>query len=226
MKEKTATPKKISIAIVDDHQVMTETLKLVIQHEVDMEVVGEAASCLECLELIRKICPAVLILDVSLPDGEGLTLVPKINHLCPDTAILVLTSYSDEHTLMTAMDLGVSGFVGKNQHLSDLLNAIRQAAQGEIAIPTSLLLGLLGRMTRPRKLETDIPEFEALTPRESETLSFLAQGFSAVAIAEKLNISKLTVRTHIRNLIEKLGVHSRLEAVTYAMQKGLIKPPM
>jgi two-component system, NarL family, nitrate/nitrite response regulator NarL len=226
MKLKTGAPKKISIAIVDDHQVLVETLKLVIQHEGDMQVIGDAHSCADCLELIRQICPTILILDVSLPDGDGLNLVSKINKLCPDTAILVLTSFSDEETLMRAMDLGVSGFVGKNQHLTELLSAIRLAAQGEIAIPASLLLGLLGRKPHLRKQATDIQEHEALTPRETEILNCLAQGRSALEIAETLNISPLTVRTHIRNLIEKLGVHSRLEAVTYALQKGLINSPL
>jgi len=127
---------------------------------------------------------------------------------------------------MRAIDLGVSGFVGKNQHLPELMSAIRLAVQGEIAIPASLLLGLLARKSHPRKQALDVHEHEPLTPRESEILSCLAKGHSAGEIAEMLNISTLTVRTHIRNLIEKLGVHSRLEAVTYALQKGLIDPPL
>ncbi len=226
MKPKTGEPKKINIVIVEDHQVLVETLKLVIQNEGDMQMVGEASSLADCMELLRQTCPTILILDVSLPDGDGLTLVPKINKLCPDTNILVLTSFSDEETLMRAMDLGVSGFVSKNQHLSELLSAVRLAAQGEIAIPASLLLGLLGRKPHPHRQATEVPEHETLTPRESEILSYLAQGLSALEIAGMLNISQLTVRTHIRNLIEKLGVHSRLEAVTYALQKGLISPPL
>jgi len=226
MMPKTDAPKKMAIAIVDDHQVLVETLKLVIQQEDDMLVVGEAGCCTDCLELVRRVSPSILILDVSLPDGDGLSLVPKINKLSPDTNILVLTSFSDEDTLMRAIDLGVSGFVGKNQHLSELLSAIRLAAQGEIAIPASLLLGLLGRKPRSRKQVPDLPEHEPLTPRETEILSCLAQGNSAGEISGRLHISPLTVRTHIRNLIEKLGVHSRLEAVTYALQKGIIDSPL
>ena len=226
MKPKPGAANKITIVIVDDHQVLVETLKLVIQQEEDMLVVGEAGCCADGLELVRQVCPSILILDVSLPDGDGLSLVPKINKLSPETNILVLTSLSDQDTLMRAMDLGVSGFVGKNQHLSELLNAIRLAVQGEIAIPASLLLGLLGRKPHPRKQALEVPEHEPLTPRETEILSCLAQGHSAGEIAEMLHISPLTVRTHIRNLIEKLGVHSRLEAVTYALQKGLIEPPL
>jgi DNA-binding NarL/FixJ family response regulator len=226
MKPKTEPLKKISIVIVDDHQVFVETLKFAIKQNKDMEVLGEAGSCEDCLELIRRISPSILILDICLPDGDGLSLVPKINKLSPDTNILILTSFSDEDTLMRALDLGVSGFVGKNQHLPELMNAIRMAEQGEIAIPTSLLLGLLSRKLIPRKQATNVRDYEPLTPRESEILSCLAKGYSAGEIAEILSISPLTVRTHIRNLIEKLGVHSRLEAVTFALQKGLIEPPM
>jgi DNA-binding NarL/FixJ family response regulator len=226
MKPKTGASKKITIAIVDDHQVLVETLKYAIHQNDDMQVVGDGGSCADCLELIRDFSPSILILDVSLPDGDGLSLVPKINKLSPDTNILILTSFSDEGTLMRAVDLGVSGFVGKNQHLQELMSAIRLAAQGEIAIPASLLLGLLARKSHPRKRPSDVQEHEPLTARESEILSCLAKGQSAGEIAEMLNISPLTVRTHVRNLIEKIGVHSRLEAVTYALQKGLIDPPL
>ncbi len=226
MKPKTVELEKITIVIIDDHQVLVETLKLVIQQEEDMQVVGVAGSCAGCLELVQRVTPSVLILDVALPDGDGLSLVPKINKLSPETNILILTSLSDEDTLMRAIDLGVSGFVGKNQHLSELLGAIRLANQGEIAISASLLLGLLGRKQRPRRQNPGVLAYETLTPRETEILCYLAQGRSAGEIAEMLNISPLTVRTHIRNLIEKLGVHSRLEAVTYAMQKGLIDSPL
>jgi DNA-binding NarL/FixJ family response regulator len=226
MKLKKGAQKKITIAIIEDHQVLVETLKHVIQQEKDMQVVGEAGSCAESFEMILQFRPSILILDVSLPDGDGLSLVPKINKLSPETNILVLTSFSDEDTLMRAMELGVSGFVSKNQHLSELMNAIRQAAQGEIAIPASLLLGLLGRRPYLRRQVLDVQDHESLTKRESEILCYLAQGHSGSEIAGILNISPLTVRTHIRNLIEKLGVHSRLEAVTYALQNGLINNPL
>jgi two-component system, NarL family, nitrate/nitrite response regulator NarL len=226
MKPKKGALKKITIAILEDHQVLVETLKNVIQQEEDMQVVGEAGTCVEGLELIRLSHPSILILDVSLPDGDGLSLVPKINKLSPDTNILVLTSFSNEVTLMRAVELGVCGFVSKNQHLSELMNAIRQAAKGEIAIPTSLLLGLLGRKPHIRRQAADVPKYEVLTKRETEILRYLAQGHSGNEIAEILHISPLTVRTHIRNMIEKLGVHSRLEAVTYALQQGLIDTPL
>jgi DNA-binding NarL/FixJ family response regulator len=170
----------------------------------------------------------VLLLDVNLPDGDGLNLVPEINRACPNTHILILTSLADEKTLTRAIDLGVSGFVVKNRPLSEVITAIRQAVDGEIVMPTSLLLGLLSRTPRARSEPTaPNPQArpEALTPREREILSHLAHGKSGASIAAELNIAPLTVRTHIRNLLEKLGMHSRLEAVSYALRIGLIEPP-
>jgi two-component system response regulator DevR len=218
----------VTVQIVDDHQVLVEALRRVVENEADLQVVGEAGTCADCLSLIQQVHPAVLLLDVNLPDGDGLSLVPKINQLSPQTAILVLTTFSDEATLLRAIDLGVSGFVSKNRHLSEVLAAIRQVASGEIAIPASLLLGLLGRKPKQRGRELDLALSggEPLTTREREILRLLAEGKSGPEIAEHLSISPLTVRTHIRNLMDKLGVHSRLEAVTYALRQGLIDSPI
>lgn len=222
-----AAPRPITVAIVDDHQVLVEALKSVIQSEADLQVVGEANTCADGLNLVQRQRPAVLLLDVNLPDGDGLSLVPRINQAAPQTAVLILTSFSDEATLLRAIDLGVSGFVSKNRHLSEVLGAIRQVAAGEIAIPTSLLLGLLGRKPKGRGRDLDLrQEYEPLTGREREILTCLAQGKSGPEIAAQLNIAPLTVRTHIRNLMEKLGVHSRLEAVTFALHHGLIDSPL
>jgi len=216
----------ITIGIVDDHQVLVEALRMVIQNEPDLRVTGEAGTCAGCLELVKRTRPDILLLDVALPDGNGLSLVPQINQISPETHILVLTSLSDEATLLQAVDLGVSGFVSKNRRLSEVLGAIRQAAAGEIAISVSLLLGLLGHKSNPPSRPQVKGEGEALTLRERQILTCLAQGKSGAEIAGELNIAPLTVRTHIRNIFEKFGVHSRLEAVSYALRQGMIDSPL
>jgi len=152
-------------------------------------------------------------------------LVPEIRQMCPNTHILVLTSLSDEKTLTQAVEAGVNGFASKERPLSEVIAAIRQAAEGEIAMPTSLLFGLLGRTARTRARPVT-PTRDPLTPREREILTLLAGGRSGPDIAAALNISPQTVRTHIRNLMDRLGVHSRLEAVSYALSRGLIEPPV
>jgi len=215
----------LSVAIVDDHVVLTEALELVIRSERDLEVTGVADTCAAARQLLKATCPHVLLLDVSLPDGDGLSMVPEFKRLCPEMHILVLTSLSDEKTLLRALEVAVNGFVGKNRHVDEVLAAIRQAGEGEIIIPPSLLVGLLARVPRVASIYSEEVTREPLTPREQEILQHLAAGHSGAAIAAELNISEVTVRTHIRNLMTKLGVHSRLEAVTFALRNGLVELP-
>jgi DNA-binding NarL/FixJ family response regulator len=217
----------IRIAIIDDHQMLVEALTLVIRNEGDMEMVGSANTCGGARDLIERNCPDVLLLDVSLPDGDGLSLVPDLRVLCPRTQILVLTSMADESTLLRAVEAGVSGFVGKHRPVAEVFAAVRQAAEGEIVMPSNLLLGILTRR-QPAALPRSpvaVAEYEPLTVREREILAHTAQGKSGAAIAAELNISLMTVRTHLRNLMSKLNVHSRLEAVAFAMRHGIIEPP-
>jgi DNA-binding NarL/FixJ family response regulator len=217
----------IRIAIVDDHQMLIEALSLVIDKEPGLKMVGSVNTCGGALELVQTHTPDVLLLDVSLPDGDGLSQVAALKAACPHMQILVLTSMADESTLLRAVEAGVGGFVGKHRPVAEVFAAIRQAADGEIVMPSNLLLGLLTRrqappVTRPTPVQ---PEFEPLTTREREILAHTAQGKTGAAIAEELNISLMTVRTHLRNLMSKLNVHSRLEAVAFALRYGLIEPP-
>ena len=162
-----------------------------------------------------------------MPDGNGLDMIPQVNTASPDTHIIVLTSLSDEATLMRVVDSGISGFVSKDSQLSDLLETIRKAADGEIVIPTSLLMGLLMRLPRDKAAAyKDERGWERLTIREQEILELLAKGKSGNEIAEELHIAPLTVRTHIRNMMSKMGVHSRLEAVAFGLKNGIIDPPV
>ena len=212
----------LTIGVVDDHQVLTEALALVIKYEPGLEFVGAAGDCAEARQLVERTKPNVLLLDVHLPDGDGLSLVSQIKQVSPETQILVLTSASDEDTLLRAVDVGVSGFVVKSQPMSTMLGAIRQAAEGEIVMSHSLLMSVLARKTRRQE---ENQELRSLTAREAEILELMALGKSNQAISDGLNISTLTVRTHSRNLLGKLGAHSRLEAVAIALRRGLIEPP-
>lgn len=217
----------IKVAIVEDHQVLVDSLRLLLQTEPDLEFCGSARTVAEGEQLILGGCADVLLLDISLPDGNGLDLIPLVNENSHETKVVVLTSLKDEYTLLRAIDYGIHGYVSKSSSLVDLLSTIRKTAQGEIVIPPSLLIGLLKRTPRDRLVsagEEDVRE--RLTPRETEILSFLAQGYTGDTIADELGISHLTVRTHIRNLMAKLGVHSRLEAVTYGMRNGLVSAMM
>ena len=216
----------ITVAMVEDHQILVDSLSLMLRYEPDIEFIGSAGSLEQGRNLIKETEPDVLLLDVGLPDGSGLDLIPEVNQSCPDSNIVVLTSLTDETTLMRVVDSGISGFVSKDSQLSDLLITIRKAADGEIVMPTSLLVGLLMRMPRDKAAAyQDDKGWERLTVREQEVLERLASGKSGDEIADELHIAPLTVRTHIRNLMSKMGVHSRLEAVTFGLKNGLIEPP-
>ncbi len=217
----------ITVAIVEDHRVFVDSLGIVIRQEPDFELLGAAETLSAARNLIRENLPNVLLLDVALPDGNGLDLVDFVKNVSPQTQIVVLTSLTDESTLMRAIDSGVSGFISKSSPLTELLSAIRNAAQGEIVIPASLLVGLLIRMPRDRAAAyREEQGWERLTVREQEILEMLAMGKTGDDIANELHIALLTVRTHIRNILSKLGVHSRLEAVAFGLKEGLIKPPI
>jgi DNA-binding NarL/FixJ family response regulator len=216
----------ISVAMIEDHQILVDSLSLMLRYESDIDFLGSASSVSNGHNLIKETTPDVLLLDVGLPDGNGLDLIPEVNEVSPETNIVVLTSLSDEATLMRVIDSGISGFVSKNSELSELMSTIRKAADGEIVMPTSLLVGLLMRLPRDKAAAYQEEKgWERLTMREQEVLELLASGKSGSEIAEDLHIAPLTVRTHIRNLMSKLGVHSRLEAVTFGMKNGLIDPP-
>lgn len=217
----------ITVAIIEDHQILVDSLGLMLRYEQDMEFLGAASSLSDGRILVENCTPDVLLLDVGLPDGNGLDMIPQVNTASPDTNIIVLTSLSDEATLMRVVDSGISGFVSKDSQLSDLLETIRKAADGEIVMPTSLLMGLLMRLPRDKAAAyKDERGWERLTIREQEILELLAKGKSGNEIAEELHIAPLTVRTHIRNMMSKMGVHSRLEAVAFGLKNGIIDPPV
>jgi DNA-binding NarL/FixJ family response regulator len=217
----------ITVAIIEDHQILVDSLGLMLRYEQDMEFLGAASSLSDGQILVENCSPDVLLLDVGLPDGNGLDMIPQVNTASPDTHIIVLTSLSDEATLMRVVDSGISGFVSKDSQLSDLLETIRKAADGEIVMPTSLLMGLLMRLPRDKAAAyKDERGWERLTIREQEILELLAKGKSGNEIAEELHIAPLTVRTHIRNMMSKMGVHSRLEAVAFGLKNGIIDPPV
>jgi DNA-binding NarL/FixJ family response regulator len=214
----------ISIAIVEDHLVLVEALELLLNSEGDISISGSAENFSDGREMLQHIKPDVLLLDVGLPDGNGLDLIPVVQAKTPETKIIVLSCLTDETTLIRAIDGGVTGFISKGSSLSKLLSTIRKVAKGEIVLPSSLLFGLLRRYPRDKAVvSVEEQIWERLTPREQEVLAHLARGKSGEDIASSLHIAPLTVRTHVRNLMSKLGAHSRLEAVAFGLKYGLIE---
>lgn len=216
--------KKIRVLIVDDHTVFAESLALVINLQRDMEAVGTASTCADTLASVPQVQPDVVLLDVILPDGDGIEVAEVIKQMQPSIKTVILTSATEDDVLLRAIDVGASGFITKFRAIDDVIAAVRAAHAGEILIPPTMLLGLLSRLHQRRRQEENPGILiEPLTPREREVLQALARGLDNRQAAIQLRISPNTLRTHLQNAMSKLRVHSKLEAVVLALKHGLIE---
>lgn len=211
----------IRIVLVDDHAVFCDALTAVLNLEPDLRVVGRGGSVREGLDQVRLHKPDVLLLDIHLPDGSGIDAVEPIKRDFPKTQVVMLTSDEDENVLRDAIASGVTGYLSKHEATAQVLQAVRGAARGEALIAPYLLNRLLEGMARPAAPAATTP----LTPREMDVLRELALGNDNLKVAERLRMSPNTVRTHVQNILSKLKVHSKLEAVTRAIREGWITVP-
>jgi DNA-binding NarL/FixJ family response regulator len=207
-----------TVVLCDDHVVMTQGLVAILASEPDLLVTGVAASVAEVVELVDRQPPDVVLIDYELPDGDGVAATRAIKEAHPEVQVVMLTSYGDDRVLVAAIEAGCSGYVTKHSPGQVVAAAIRQAAAGEAVISASMLHHLL-----PQLRTTDRGLGTTLTPREHQILEMLADGASGRAIAERLYLSFNTVRNHAQSILDKLGVHSRLEAVAVAVQEGIIE---
>ncbi|MBV9832667.1 MAG: response regulator transcription factor [Marmoricola sp.] len=208
------------VLIVDDHDVLADSLAHVVNAERDLEVVGIAGSLRAAEDLVRTTAPDVLLLDHSLPDGDGVAAIPSLRALLPGVRIVVLTANASEHVLVAAVEHGATGFVAKTRSLSEVTSAVRAAAAGEAVVTPEILSTVL-----PRLHPGGRPVTEELTAREREVLTLVAEGLTNAAIAQRLSLSVHTVRNHISHLCTKLDAHSKLEALSVAMRQGLLPRP-
>jgi DNA-binding NarL/FixJ family response regulator len=213
---------EIRVAIIDDHAILRQGLRAMIDREPDLRVVGEAASARQATAMIDRTHPGVVLLDLKLtPGGEcdGLPLCATITQRYPGVRVLVLTSSAEEWLILDSIKQGAKGFVLKDVDLTELVRAIRAVHRGESAFDprsTGVVVSWMHGGQRSGITTTDI------TPREREILRLLARGLSNVAIGQRLYISAATVKFHVSNVMQKLGVRRRSEAVYAASKLGLI----
>ncbi len=213
---------KIRLLLVDDHAVVRSGLKMLLQDEPDFEIIGEADTAAHALEAIRVMRPDVVLMDIGLPDMSGIDATREAKSKHPDVAIVALTIHEDEEYFFKMLDAGASGYVPKRAAPDELLTAIRTAARGEVYLYPSLAKLLVrDYLSQGRNIVGHTAE--ELTERESEVLTYLAQGSSNAEIGEALVISTKTVERHRENIMRKLNLHSRAELVRYAIRKGIIK---
>ena len=206
----------IRVLLVDDHSVVRQGLRMFLDLDPEFEIVGEAADGAEALRLARELKPDVVLMDLQMPGMDGITAMAAIRRELPGTEVVSLASVLEDASAIEAMRAGASGYVLKDTEAGELCRAIKAAAAGQV--PRS---PQAARLT----YEVRIPESpEALTEREIEVLRLLAQGQSNKEIAHSLYIGEKTVKTHVSNILAKLGVPSRTHAALYAVRIGLVSP--
>jgi DNA-binding NarL/FixJ family response regulator len=216
--------KKKSILVVDDHPLVREGLKAIIGRNSKFEVAGEAGSAREGLQMAAELKPDLVLLDISLPDQNGLELAKKIRSSLPDTRILVVSMHSKIEYVTQAFKSGANGYIVKESAADRLIGALESVGRGEYYLDHSLSRQVVEEMIRFPERETKIVDanYRSLTPREQEIMRMLASALSTKEIAEKLFISPKTVENHRTNIMDKLGLHSSIELVRYAAKLGLI----
>lgn len=202
---------KIRILIADDHYVVRMGLAALVETEPDLQVVGEASDGTQVVQLYRKFEPDLVLMDLRMPRGDGITATREIREKFPKARILMLTTYDGDDDIHKALSAGASGYLLKNSTRESLIPAIRAVAAGQRWIPQEVASRLAARKM-----------FEELTPREIDVLHQLAKGRANKEIADVLKISEHTVKDHLKSILGKLHVADRTEAVTAALQRGII----
>jgi DNA-binding NarL/FixJ family response regulator len=209
----------IRIALVDDHHLVREGLRLVLNSVEGFEVVGEAATHDEAFDLVAATHPDILVLDLTFPEGDGLPLLRALGTLHPDLRVVVLTMDRGSETVRQALVAGARGYVVKGAHSNELLEAIHAVSRGERYLHSSVTGAIVDDSIRFNRAGSQI------SVREREILSLLASGHPTAEVSRMLGISVHTVRRHVANLSEKLGLHDRTALTRYAVEHGLIRSP-
>jgi DNA-binding NarL/FixJ family response regulator len=203
----------IEVLLVDDHPVVREGLRGMLSAEKDLRVVGEAGSGAEAIAMAARLRPGVVLMDLRMPDVDGVAATERILADCPPTRVVVVTTYETDADILRAVEAGASGYLLKDSSRAELANAIRAAARGETVLAPSVAGRLRRRLRQPPP---------ALSARELEVLRFVAVGMTNLDIGRELHISEATVKTHLQRAFGKLDVSDRTAAVTTAMARGLL----
>ena len=206
---------RITVLLVDDHQLIREGLRRAFDRAGDLQVVGEAGSVSEAMSALNRLTPDVVVTDVRLPDGDGIALAQQARQASPDLGVVVLTMYAGDDKLFAALDAGASAFVGKDAPADEVVAAARHAAANPRAFTARDLADAMQRRMHA-------PAGPKLSPREREVLELLVDGLAISQIARRLFISESTAKTHVANISEKLGAGNRAQAVMAAVRLGLV----
>jgi len=213
---------KIRVLVTDDHAIVRDGISALLALTGDIEAVGEATNGREALEMVKKLAPDVVLMDIAMPLMDGLEATRRIHKESPQTRVIVLTQYEDREYVLPVIEAGASGFVSKTAASSELTAAIRSVYRGDSFLSPSIARLLVEDYRQMAKVGKRQDMSEQLTAREREILKLLAEGHSTHQIARMLVISPKTVERHKTNLMAKLDIHNRLDLFKYALRKGII----
>jgi DNA-binding NarL/FixJ family response regulator len=208
----------IRVMIVDDHAVVREGIRTYLELEDRIVLVGEAANGREAAEKVRALKPDVVLMDLLMPEMDGIAATRAIKQQAPDVKVIVLTSFTDDEHIMPAIEAGATGYLLKDVSAEELVKAIQGAYQGQAQLHPEVARRLMEQVRQPRKREQP---GEELTPREREVLRLIAKGMSNKEIARELVMTERTVKGHVSNILGKLNLQDRTQAALYAVRHGL-----
>ena len=210
--------KRIRTLVVDDQTVVREGLAAILANYQDIEVIGQAGDGIQAMEIIRKEKPDVVLLDMVMPNQDGLTTIPKIREVAPNTRILVVTAFAENDLVYQAIKAGALGYILKDATRDQLLQAIRDVDQGRASLQPSIAVKLIQEINHPTEL---ICTADPLTRRELETIRLIARGLSNQEIADKLVVNERTIAKYVSSILDKLQLANRTQAALYALREGI-----
>ncbi len=214
----------IRVLLVDDHRALAEALSRLLASEPGISMVGTAYSAAEARARLREPVDVVLM-DYALPDGTGAEVTRSAKARWPKAPVIMLTAHDDDETVLDSIQAGADGFLAKTASLDELVSAVKAAHAGETLLPPAVIAKIALRVRMAREHGLEGPRIEPLTVRELEILRALSAGRTTREICDELTIAPNTLRTHVQNITAKLHVHSKLEAVVFALRHGLVEPP-
>lgn len=216
----------VRILIADDHALFRDGLRSLLQAQ-GHEVIGEGKNGREAVQLAKELKPDLVLMDVSMPEVDGLSATRVLTGEVPDVKVVILTASEDEATLFDAIKAGAQGYLVKNLEADTFFELLERAQRGEPALTPALARKLLQEFAKPPEPTAAAPgEDEVLTAREREVLELMVEGVTSNRkLAKRLGLSENTVKFHVRNILDKLRLHTRAEVVGYALRKGIVEPP-
>lgn len=213
---------RITLLLADDHRLFRQGVRQLCEAKGGLEVVGEAEDGLEAVGLAHELKPDVILMDIHMPGLDGIQAISRIMEEAPETRIIALTMYAQEHYVFDAIKAGASGYLLKNVDAPELLDAVRKVARGEALVDSIMAAKVLDEFRRLSRASNEMTEIEQLTDAEMAVLRLVAGGVDNQAIADQLHFSAQTVANRLRTIYQKLQVNSRTQATLYALRKGWV----